>query len=99
MNDDEDRVSLAGLDPQEALRAHLKVDPEAEPVAEWAIDIMAADEQTGDYSGVGDPRSRRIHWTGPAADPDAARAAAWAAWHQKYGPDEPSDAVTGTKEL
>jgi hypothetical protein len=53
--DDDDRVSLAGLDPEEALRALLKVDPEAEPVAEWVIDIMAADEQTGDYPGVGDP--------------------------------------------
>jgi hypothetical protein len=28
----EDRVSLAGLDPEEALRALLKVDPESEPV-------------------------------------------------------------------
>jgi hypothetical protein len=30
----EDRVSLAGVDPEEALRALLKVDPESEPVDE-----------------------------------------------------------------
>lgn len=30
--DRDERVSLAGLDPEDALRALLKVDPDAEPV-------------------------------------------------------------------
>lgn len=32
MPDDDERVSLEGLDPQQALRAILAVDPDAEPV-------------------------------------------------------------------
>ena len=35
-HDDDERVSLAGLDPEEALRALLKVDPESEPVEQGA---------------------------------------------------------------
>jgi hypothetical protein len=31
MGDDEDRVSLAGVDPERALRALLSVDPDAPP--------------------------------------------------------------------
>ncbi|MBA2792500.1 MAG: hypothetical protein H0U32_00725 [Thermoleophilaceae bacterium] len=32
MPDDDERVSLDGLDPQQALKALLAVDPDAEPV-------------------------------------------------------------------
>jgi len=85
------------LDPEVALKALLKVDPDERAVREWIVDIMAADE-SGDYPGVGDPKARRMHWTGPAADKDAAEATAWAAWHEKYGPDKPRGAVTGTKK-
>lgn len=40
---DDERVSLDGLDPEEALRALLKVDPDAEPVAEADDDPGHAD--------------------------------------------------------
>jgi hypothetical protein len=31
VSDDEDRISLSGLDPEEVLRALLKVDPDSKP--------------------------------------------------------------------
>jgi len=84
-------------DPEDALRGVLKVDPGA-GVREFIIDIMAADE-TGMYPGVGNPKARRMHWSGLAVDEDAATVAAWAAWHEKYGPEKPSNAVTATRPL
>lgn len=34
MSDDDERISLAGVDPVEALRALLNVDPDAKPVSD-----------------------------------------------------------------
>lgn len=53
-SDDDDRVSLAPLDPEAALRALLAVDPDAGPTDESLTpdaDIPADDEgDTGDHS-------------------------------------------------
>jgi hypothetical protein len=76
--------------PEDPLRGLLEVDPGAH---EFVINIMAADE-TGMFPGVGDSRARRMHWTGLAVDEDAAIAAAWVAWHEKYGPDKPDSVVS-----
>lgn len=84
---------MIDADPEDTLRGPSKIDPGAR---EFAIDIMAADE-TGMFPGVGDPTARRMHWTGLAVDEDAAIAATWAAWHEKYGPEKPSNAVTATR--
>jgi hypothetical protein len=45
---DDDHVSLAPLDPEQALRALLKVDPESEPVEDGPTQDADADDSRGD---------------------------------------------------
>lgn len=43
--DDDDRISLAPLDPEQALRALLQVDPESEPVEGRPSEDADADDR------------------------------------------------------